>query len=177
MKMMIIGHARHGKDTVCEILKQHHGLSWQSSSEAAAASIVYPAMRDVYGYQTVEECLNDRINHRPTWHSLIWEYNRNDPARLARQVYASSDIYCGMRHATELAATRAEHLFDFCIWVDRSQYRAAEGTDSNGVTPAMADYWLDNNGTLADLERNIHHMMDVLQSTLDQNKAWQETAA
>jgi len=29
MKLLVIGHGRHGKDTVCEILQQNYNLSFE----------------------------------------------------------------------------------------------------------------------------------------------------
>lgn len=159
MKLMIIGHARHGKDTACEILRNQYGLTFQSSSEAAAQRVIYPLLRDVYGYSTIEECLNDRANHRATWYQLIREYNTPDLARLAREIYADSDIYCGLRHAEEFEAIKAAGLFDYCIWVDASQRHPAEPASSCSVTRDHADIVLDNNGTLDELTGNIAHMM------------------
>lgn len=162
MKLMIIGHARHGKDTVCEILREQYGLQFRSSYEAAAEKVIYPLLRDVYGYRTIEECLNDRVNHRGTWYQLIREYNTPDAARLAREIYAENDIYCGLRHAEEFAAIKAAGLFDFCIWVDASQRHPAEPASSCSLNREHADYILDNNGTPEELQANIAHMMRIL---------------
>lgn len=159
MKLMIIGHTRHGKDTACEILRDHYGLSFQSSSEAAAAQVIYPMLRDVYSYSTIEECLNDRHNHRSVWYQLIREYNTPAPARLAREIYAESDIYCGLRHIEEYMAIRAAGLFDYCIWVDASGRLPPESPSSFSLTRDHADIVLENNGTLAELQSNITHMM------------------
>ena len=32
MKLMVMGYGRHGKDTVCEILKEKYGMTFKSSS-------------------------------------------------------------------------------------------------------------------------------------------------
>ena len=159
MKLMIIGHARHGKDTVCEILRDQYGLTFRSSSEAAAERVIYPILRDAYGYSTIEECLNDRANHRSAWYQLIREYNTPDLARLAREIYSENDIYCGLRHAEEFEAIKAAGLFDYCVWVDASQRHPAEPASSCSLSRADADFVLDNNGTLEELQANIAHMM------------------
>jgi hypothetical protein len=163
MKLMIIGHARHGKDTVCEILRDQYGLTFRSSSEAAAERVIYPILRDSYGYSTIEECLNDRANHRATWYQLIREYNTPDPTRLAREIYADNDIYCGLRHAEEFEAIKAAGLFDFCIWVDGSERHSQEPASSFSVSRQQADYLLDNNDTQNELRENIALMMRWLE--------------
>lgn len=98
MRLLILGHGRHGKDTVAEILRDHHGMSFMSSSFAAAELVCRPYL-DALGitYSTAEECYADRINHRAAWHDAIKAYNREDPARLAKDILADNDCYVGMR--------------------------------------------------------------------------------
>jgi hypothetical protein len=36
MKLLIIGNARHGKDTLAELLNEYYGLKFMSSSQASA---------------------------------------------------------------------------------------------------------------------------------------------
>jgi len=40
VKLMIMDHARHGKDTVCEILRDTYGFTFESSSMADAGKRV-----------------------------------------------------------------------------------------------------------------------------------------
>ena len=49
-KLLIIGHAKHSKDTMAEILHEHFGLKYISSSQAAADIFIYGALKDKYGY-------------------------------------------------------------------------------------------------------------------------------
>src|SRR5690606_25868868 len=121
LKVLLLGHARHGKDTVAELLRDRHVLSFQPSSMFAAERIVMPAF-EARGmpYTSVEECYRDRVHHRSTWYDLICDYNRGDPARLARELFAEHDVYCGLRAEEEFRAVEAAGLFDLCIWVDRS---------------------------------------------------------
>lgn len=159
MKLMIIGHARHGKDTVCEILHDQYGLTFQSSSDAACQLFIYNLLRDAHGYSTIEECFNDRVNHRDTWYRLISEYCADDKTALARAIFANHSVYCGSRNADEFAAVKAAGLFDYCVWVDASQRHPAEPASSCSLSRADADFVLDNNGTLEELQANIAHMI------------------
>jgi dephospho-CoA kinase len=45
-------------------------------------------------------------------------------------------------------------VFDYCIWVDRSDHLPLEDRSSMNLEIWMADYVIDNNGTLEDLRRN-----------------------
>ena len=103
-------------------------------------------------YKDFEECYQDRVNHRQEWFEQIKAYNTPDKARLAREIYSDSDIYVGIRAIEEFEAVKAEGLFNYSIWVDRSKHIAPESAASNTITKEMADYVIDNNGTLEDLK-------------------------
>ena len=152
---MILGYARHGKDTVAEILRDNLGLKFASSSFAAAEKVMRPflAAKGIT-YNSLEECYADRVNHRQDWYEQIKAYNNPDGARLAREIYKDNDIYVGMRSEVELEAVRKEGLYDYSIWVDRSKHVAPESSASCSITPAMANWVIDNNGTLEQLKVN-----------------------
>lgn len=160
MKLMIMGYARHGKDTVCEILREEYGMTFASSSYAAAEHAIYPVLRDLLGYKTIEECYNDRVNHRALWYELIKAFNHNDGARLARLIYQDHDIYCGIRNVEEFQAIQEAGLFDFSVWVDAGDRVPDETTNSCTVHWTHADYLLDNNDDLDHLREQIRIMVD-----------------
>ncbi|ATN93266.1 hypothetical protein [Marinobacter phage PS6] len=162
MKLMVMGYGRHGKDTVCELLKEMYGLSFASSSFAAAEYAIYPVLRDLIGYGTLEDCYNDRHNHRTLWYELIKAFNHRDKACLGRLIYRDYDIYAGIRNIEEFKAIDDAGLFDYAIWVDRSKVLPAETTNSCTVHPGLADYILDNNGDLDELRSEIRMMMPRL---------------
>ena len=70
-KLLIIGHGRHGKDTVSEILCNDFKLSFISSSMFACKKFIYDELKDKYEYKSFEECYDDRHNHdnimKGTW--------------------------------------------------------------------------------------------------------------
>lgn len=45
-RVLIMGYGRHGKDTVSELLGQHYGLPFQSSSQFCADKVVFPLFVD-----------------------------------------------------------------------------------------------------------------------------------
>jgi hypothetical protein len=162
MKLLIIGHGRHGKDTVSEYLCEKHHLTFKSSSGHLAEAVVYPALKDMYGYTTVEECFDDRHNHRSEWFNLLADYCGVDAARLGREIFNKSDIYCGLRSWREFNAIKNNGLFDYAIWVDRSDHLPPEPKDSMSLEPWMADFVIDNNGSLEQLERNVKDLYNNL---------------
>lgn len=154
-KLLVIGYGRHGKDTVSEILCREMDLNYQSSSEFCAGHVMFPTLSKKYGYKDVDECYNDRHNHRQEWYEMISAYCGSDLARLGREIFERFDIYCGLRNKREWSSMKNEHVYDYAIWVDRSDYLPPEDETSNSMQPWMADFYLDNNGTLEDLEYNV----------------------
>ena len=162
LKLLVIGHGRHGKDTVCEILRDKYAYSFESSSQFCSKLFIYNNLKDKYGYANEEECYADRHNHRAEWYNAICDYNVPDPARLGREMFNAYDIYCGLRNKKEYHAMRNTEVFDYAIWVDRSDYLPLESKDSMSLEQWMADFTIDNNGTLEELQFNVDQLLDYL---------------
>lgn len=75
IRLLIIGPARHGKDTLAETMRDNFGLNFKSSSQACSDIFIFNELKDKYGYTTPEECFEDRLNHRAEWYQLICGYN------------------------------------------------------------------------------------------------------
>jgi hypothetical protein len=160
-KLLVVGHGRHGKDTVCEMLEVY-GYKFQSSSKFCSELFIYNALKDKYGYKNEDECYTDRHNHRAEWYDMIHNYCSNDLARLGRNLFAEHDIYCGLRNRREFFAMKNEELFDYAIWVDRSDHLPAEDSTSMSIEQWMCDYTLDNNASLDRLERNVEILIRTI---------------
>lgn len=171
-KLLVMGYARHGKDTVCELLRDRYGLKFTSSSQFCAERVVFPFLerearhtamfqKPKYPiYSSVQECFEDRANHRALWYDLITAHNTPDKSRLGREIFEENDVYCGIRNAREFHALRNAGVFDWAIWVDASERgMPVEDKSSCTVEPWMANFILDNNGTLGDLERGLNVLM------------------
>lgn len=142
VRLLIIGHGRHGKDCVSDILRARHGLRGVSSSEFAAQKAVFPLVADLY--PDWRAAYEDRHAHRDLWHHAIAAYNLRPGPMLAEQILEEHDIYTGMRKRDELA--RSRHLFDLVIWVDALRRLPPEPASSMELTAADADLIVDNNG-------------------------------
>jgi hypothetical protein len=118
MKVLILGHARHGKDTVAELLTEMFGLKSISSSMFACERFIFPEMQNRYA--DLAACFEDRVNHRQFWFDAICGFNKHDKLALTKEILATSDVYIGMRCADEFAAALDEKLFDKILWVDAS---------------------------------------------------------
>jgi hypothetical protein len=115
-------------------------------------------LKDKYGYANEEECYADRHNHRAEWYDAICNYNVPDASRLGTEIFKAHDIYCGLRNKREFFAMKIAGVFDYAIWVDRSDYLPTESADSMSLEPWMADFHIDNNGTLEELEFWVNNL-------------------
>lgn len=161
MKLIITGHARHGKDTVCEMLAQKAGLHFTSSSRFVAEKAVRPWLAKkgiIYG--SLEAMYEDRVNMRADWFDAISAYNEPDAARLGRELFeAGNDIYCGLRNKRELLALREQKVVDMVIWVDASKRLPPEPESSMTIAAEDCDVVLDNNGTLGELDYEVDYFI------------------
>jgi hypothetical protein len=155
MKICLLGHMQHGKDTLAEMMQARYGFTFESSSLAASRIFLYDALAPVYGYTTPEECFKDRVNHRAEWHDLICDYNTPDKARLAKDILATSDMYIGMRSHEEIKVCKEQGLFDVIIGVYDPR-KPEEPKDSFNINLwEEADFVIPNAGTLEDLNQKV----------------------
>ncbi len=120
IKILILGHGRHGKDTVAEILEGMLSFKFVSSSYACL-QVIKPlllAANAQYGYDdwTDDHIYQDRINHRELWKEAISLVNTPDKSHLTKLVLEQADMYVGMRCNQEFLASK--DLFDLVLWVD-----------------------------------------------------------
>lgn len=165
MRLLIIGHARHGKDTVAEFLKELSGMNFESSSVAASRIFLFDALKEKYGYETPEQCFEDRVNHRKEWHDLIVEFNKDDKARLAKEIMKTSSMYVGMRSNVECEECLRQGLFDVVIGVFNPN-KPLEPQESFDIDMwEKADYVIWNDGSLEDLKKEVIELYIHLQET------------
>ncbi len=163
-KIMVIGHARHGKDTIANLLEKRYGFRNKSAAMIAAEFIIYPISLSTIdynwpNYNSFLECFNDKHSHREAWFKTIQKFNASDKANLARLVYSESDVYCGVRDAAELWTIHEDNRYDLCIWVDASERLPLEPSTSITVHQCMADVVINNNGTEFALEDSLRAIM------------------
>ncbi len=138
-KILVLGHARHGKDTAAEYLAEKLGLTYAGSSQVCCDAFIFGALKDKYGYTTSQECFEDRVNHRTEWHNLIAEYCKDDKAKLGRLIYESNDIYCGIRAKDECDAVIAE-FNPIVIWINATKRVPKEPKSSMQLTCSV--WWI-----------------------------------
>lgn len=160
LRLFIVGHGRHGKDTAGNILKEVFNLQAVDSSWFMAKNVCRPYMEKLgVTYDSVQECYDDRHNYRMEWRRAIREYNGEDEARLSKAIFAENDIYVGIRSRDEFLAARP--ISDLAIWIDASK-RKDYRDPSLDILPTDCDVIVDNNGTEADLRQRILRLGYIL---------------
>lgn len=154
-RILVLGHARHGKDTVAAILTRDHGLRCASTSMAAAQVVRLALFEEGITYESDEACFADRVSHRSLWFDTIADLNDPDPATLVRHILSDHDVVVGLRSARELAASA--DLFDAVWWIDASGRGVSPEprTSMDIVFNPARMVRIDNGGSLADFERSV----------------------
>lgn len=158
MKILILGHARHGKDTVAEMLCEMTGLKFTSSSHACL-DVIAPVVELVTGETDKEKMFEQRTEHRELWKRLIGLYTANDKAALARKILETSDVYVGMRCPLEYEASK--HLFDAIVWVDATG-RLGTVDSTMGIERDCDMIHLNNAGSIRDLLEQVKWLKSLL---------------
>ena len=163
-KLLILGHARHGKDTIAEFIEILCGYTHTSSSVKALDVFLLDVLEEKYGlvYKDKMEAFEDRVNQRSRWFDEISLYNKEDPARLAKEIMAEHDIYVGLRSSIEVEKCIEDNVFDFIIGV--YDYRKPhESTDSNDAdVMKYSDVVITNNSNLSDLMKKVRNVKIML---------------
>ncbi len=159
MKILILGNARHGKDTLAELWAEHFGTTFKSSSEMAMELFLFDKLSEKHGYKTMQECFEDRVNHRQEWYLSICEYNKDDRARLSKDILKEHDCYVGMRDLDEFEASKG--LFDAIIWVDATK-RLGSSENTNKIPMGTADMIITNDGTFEEFQTKARALGSML---------------
>ena len=160
-KLLIIGHMRHGKDTVAEMIEEQTGMRFKSSSEMAAEIFIYDELKVKYGYSSFIECFEDRMNHRAEWHDLIKNYNSPDKARLAKEILVHNDMYVGMRSQVEIDKCIEDNVFDMIIGVFDPN-KPLEPKDSFDIDLFTSSDIIIPTGNLERVEEKVRKLCDYL---------------
>lgn len=159
MKILVIGHARHGKDTLCDMLAKE-GYAFKPTSEIYMNSIVWPIWSGQY--RNKDEAITDKVNRRQELFQIIRSYNSPDRSKLTKLVLSQSDIYSGMRARIEFEASK--HLFDLILWVDAEKRLPLESADSFQLDKSDAQVVLDNNLSENHLQDQVNNLISLIKT-------------
>lgn len=161
-KLNILGFKRSGKDSAAEYWRDNFGMTFQSSSMAAAEIFIFDALMKKYDYATKEDCYADRMNRRDEWFDLICEYNKDDKTKLAKEILNKTGAYVGMRSKEEVQACIEQKVFDLIIWIDAEERVGKESTDSCTVSKEYADIIITNNGTELEFKEKLNKVGKII---------------
>ena len=159
MKLNINGYARHGKDTVADIFCEEAGLKKISASHMYAELIMKDT--DLGPYDSIEDCYQDRVNHRAAWYNYIRSKTKEEPTYFVDRCITEGDIYVGHRSRYEFKETK--HLFDATIWTDASaRGLPKEPLDSCDLDYSGHDFVIDNGSSLAVTRNQIKMIIRLI---------------
>ena len=177
-KILIIGHAKHGKTTVAEALTKL-GYTYKDSSEVAAEAIL-PFFTERYGFQTAAEMLAYKEEYTGT---ALGDTIRRDMyeqirsvnllgnfVRIPDMVYSQADIYVGLRDAAEFMALMSKYS-PLVLQVDACQrLTSQESIFSNPLIHLVEQHyiadWFPKNWVLVDNNSPEFTLPDYLTSLL-----------
>lgn len=165
-KILILGDARHGKDTLAELLNKLFGFDFIGSSQMALDIFLYDKLNEKYGlnYQTKEQAFNDRVNHRDKWFNEIVEFNKDDKLRLVKCILEKADIYVGLRSGKEVEAAIEQNMFNHIIGVYNYRKERESSKSNTADVLKYSDIILTNNGTIEQLqEKVIKYLKKILE--------------
>lgn len=149
MKLAIVGPGCCGKDTCAEYLAKHTGLRYTHGISRQAAPYVYRHLLTMgFTYKNVEECYDDRANHRTKWADAIDVLQAHDPAAITRELLVEQDIVTGVRRGREHQTLVDEGIVDCWIWIDRVHnddgsdiHDPTQGFGANDCDIVILNHW------------------------------------
>lgn len=165
MKLLLIGYGRHGKDVCAEILSEHAGVFFESSSMFAIREFLFDRIKEEFGYHSPEEAYENR--HQPGMREWLYReisaINANDLTKLSEAIFQNNDIYVGLRNRVELMAAKDRWSDLLVIWVDATERLGiTESKESCTVTKDLADVVIYNNGTLEEFKDKVKRLAAAL---------------
>lgn len=161
-KILVLGKARHGKDTFCEILRDNYGYKFESSSARIIKEFL-PFLQKLYGFKDFEEAYESRFDMRDFLFQLVSAYNSKDLTRMAQLVLEGNDIYCGMRSYEEVEACKESGVFDLIVWVDAEERLGdTEPSSSCTVVKSQADIVIENDDSKVEFEDKVKNLMELI---------------
>lgn len=150
MKICILGHKNHGKDSIARFIENAFGLRYATTSLFALESFLFSKMQaeNIGEYSTPQEAYLNREAHRQYLYEEIKAFNTPDLAKLGRSLLSQYDSLCGIRDYEELQELLDQGSFDIVLWVDAEGRKPMESSKSITVTKAQSTHLIDNRTSL-----------------------------
>lgn len=150
---MILGYTEAGKTTAAEILANHLNTNYANISDRLIEDF---AEHTGYDADLI-------LKNKAGWRYQLWTYGRGrqilDPLYPQSEQAKYAGVLTGLRNPDELAAARKAKLYDAILWIAREGCNRG-GTDK--LSPADADFIIDNNGTKDELADRLQALIKSL---------------
>jgi hypothetical protein len=161
MKLNINGYARHGKDTVADMFCEEANLKKLPASLMYAEDIMTAGI--LGPYDSIEECFEDRVNHRAEWYDFIRSITDDNPFHYVIKTLTEGDMYVG--HRSRYAFEKTQSMCDATIWVDASERGLPqEGRDSCNLDHFGHDFVINNGLSIAHTRRQVQDIIRFLKN-------------
>jgi len=154
LRIAISGRGQSGKDTTCEWLAEHTSLLYKESTSMAALTHVFLQIGPLYGYETPEDCYQDRSNHREEWRDAIEQLG----VGLYWGMMNHNDIINGIRSKREFQTAKRQGLFCLSVWIEAQD---APEDKSLSYDSSLCDITVINDKTLGFFEK-LEHLSKAL---------------
>lgn len=162
INILILGHSEHGKSKFAERIVEHFNWS-QGESSYVCKEIVYPVLLKLgFDYNSPEDAWLARRKNKPLWKAIIKDYNKDDLARLTKQIFKDNELYVGQRDGEEFVCAFMQGCFDLIIYVDASKRLPDFDPENLDIPVGMSDIVIDNNGTLEEFNGKIDETIGFL---------------
>jgi len=168
VNLCVIGHGRHGKDTVAEYISElwpgftyAYGTSWYAKD--IVCDKFFAGSPDLRAAYNTEIFWQDRHAHRKFWFDTIRDYNATDNGvALYKDCLREQNILTGIRKASELYELKKQGIVDCTLWVERDGW-PLEAIETMELDKCDADFTIENDGTLVSLREKISRMSRIFQ--------------
>lgn len=154
MRLLLVGHGEHGKDSAGEYLSQITTLRYAGSTSNFLAKYVAAETG-----QTVERAFATRREHRQQWYDIGRRLRESDPGILIRESLAVADIAAGCRDLEEIIACREQRMVDLIVWI-ANRNKPDDPTVKFGSE--VADIVVENHWGLSEFQGRLRRLAKSL---------------
>jgi hypothetical protein len=166
-KLCIVGHGRHGKDTIADWFDEwtdlvHPGsLSWFLATAMVGRREFPPGFDakvlaiEVDPFSVVRRLWNRRHDDREFWKAYGTRLREREPGILIKTALGHGDMVVGCRDKAEIDYLRSENLVDLIIWVERAGF---EKDPTIEFGPEVADIVILNDTDVAGLTNKVERL-------------------
>lgn len=162
--LCIVGAGESGKDTVAKILVKRCGLDYGGGTSQAFADLIAHGLG-----VSAAEAYEQRRENREYWFRWLSEYRVSDPTGVARIQLSKSDFCLGIRGREELEMCVRDKVVTLPLWVERPGYTDGAHEVTRELVLELGGKIIDNNGNLANLERNVLALAEELGYSISGN--------